>query len=782
MLNQNVNIQSEVFSGEIKRMFRDCPKPDGWFGCFFETRKHGDIKLTGVTNLPLEDGMMLEITAHQVKKYGDVSWVADDIKIKTDDRKSIVALLSSSVFQGIGQMTARRIYDEFGANCFEVIKNEPERLYDIPSMTANKVTALREGLQGLDLEIELITLCPKFTAKERSAIIEKYGDKTTTLLKSNPYRILYDFKRDDDGVSFEFPKVDDIALGIGLPAHSMERVYEALSYTAVQMLEETGDSYLSLSDNNVYQSWLFRTRENLSNAPVHPFEISQKASSIKDWGKMVLIQETNGLGQTEYLLCDTVGYEAEKTLARFIAKKTTEDSLLNTTESEIRTWIDGFEKHTGKVLDDIQRQAVVTSLLSRISVITGGPGRGKTMVVECIAYCFGCYFRSNNYISLDSITLCAPTGKAVARMKSVKNSYCNEPQTIDRLIWTTSKPFSSRLVIIDEVSMVGFRKMAAFSSLLKNAQVIFIGDPDQLPSIEQGDVLKDLLAMPQIKSTKLIKCYRTAKDGKVIIENAEKVNVGNYNLVSDNNFFMRYDNDDENSRAMLIAQYAHYMKNGGYGSSEIAVLCPMKKGVLGSTFLNYELQRIFNKDGKPVDNTMYFVDKNLKTTFRVGDRVMQIENDKQKQWFMYDNNRKRMVKGTGVYNGDVGTITGVDYRFFNSDPYMTVLMDDGREVSYEPDEYDELTLAYAMTIHKSQGSEYPIVLLACPQGLVYTQGTFASRNLLYTGMTRAKEVVEIIGSVQGVNRMIGTKIERRRTRLCQMVNVVLSKTEKSEVL
>ena len=594
---------------------------------------------------------------------------------------------------------------------------------------------------------------PYFKQSEYKAIVDKYGSTALDILTENPYRLLHDFDRFDDNVVFNFQDVDRFALYICNTIDTSVRLSEAVSYAVSNTVYDSKGSFIDLANYDTYM-YLIGDVYRLLCASVPLANVKAHIDDIAGCDTVTLKRFTDSLGNNHAFLFNKDDYKIEKSLAEFIEDSLNDEPIIDCDESEIMNYILEFEDKHDTKLDEIQKSAVINALTNRFSVITGGPGRGKTTIIRCITYCILCLDDSH----LGNTILLAPTGKAVSRMREVAD-YCKDtPLTIDRLLCLDVDSYKNRFVIVDEVSMVGFRKMARLMGKLPNSQFVLIGDANQLPSIDAGDLLRDLCDNPEIPVVRLVNCYRTSDDGQLIIDNADRINNGNLNLLVDNKSFLITPIGDDNvSLNYVLNTYNHYVTDLGVDMSDIAVFCPFNKPPFGTSVLNAKLQEMFNQSGVKIKQLIHNYGKSLSTEFRVGDRVIQTKNNKD----------------LGVYNGDVGVI--VDYESGSSDNEVnvTVLFDNGLEVVYHRGDYEDLSLAYALTIHKSQGSEYKVVILYIPSGTYITHADFLSKNMLYTGVTRAKERVHIIGHSETIGGMILNTLPKRPTALNYFLSGVL---------
>lgn len=739
-------------TGTIKKLGKDCPKPDGWFCLLFSGTDGKEFWATGKTDYAITVGLSVQITVRETIGREGPQYEVTSIKPDVSTRKGFVAFLSSPMFVGIGKVTALKIYAEFGDKCIDVIKNEPEKLKTL-GLTEAAINSLIKGVNHNRTYSDLFDSYPYFKQSEYKAIVDKYGSTALDILTENPYRLLHDFDRSDDNVVFNFQDVDRFTLYICNTIDTSVRLSEAVSYAVSNTVYDSKGSFIDLANYDTYM-YLIGDVYRLLCASVPLANVKAHIDDIANCDTVTLKRFTDSLGNSHAFLFNKDDYKIEKSLAGFIEDSLNDEPIIDCDESEIMDYIAEFEDKHNTKLDEIQKSAVINALTNRFSVITGGPGRGKTTIIRCITYCIRCL---NKQLS-DRTLLLAPTGKAVSKLREVSD-YCKDtPLTIDSLLYLDVDSHKKRFVIVDEVSMVGFRKMARLMGKLPNSQFVLIGDANQLPSIDAGDLLRDLCDNPEIPVVRLVNCYRTPDDGQLIIDNADRINNSNLNLLVDNKSFLITPIGDDNvSLNYVLNTYNHYVTELCVDMSDIAVFCPFNKPPFGTSVLNAKLQEMFNQSGVKIKQLTHNYGKSLSTEFRVGDRVIQTKNNKD----------------LGVYNGDVGVIVDYESGASDNEVNVTVLFDNGLEVVYHRGDYEDLSLAYALTIHKSQGSEYKVVILYIPSGTYITHADFLSKNMLYTGVTRAKERVHIIGHSETIGGMILNTLPKRPTALNYFLSGVL---------
>ncbi|MCR4656774.1 MAG: ATP-dependent RecD-like DNA helicase [Lachnospiraceae bacterium] len=675
-----------------------------------------------------------EYTEHQI--YGEQFLVRTYEAKAPEGEEAFIRYLGSGAVKGVGPKLAAKIVDRFKEDTFRIIEEEPERLAEIKGISLKKARDIAvQIVEKQDLRRAMIFL-QKYGLSDAlsTKVYKRYGEGVYSILSENPYRLAEDI----EGVGFK--TADEIAQKIGVIPDSDQRIRCGTLYVLREALSE-GYCYLP-------KDLLIDRASDLLQADRETVWIQIKNLAID---KKAVIREQND----EICVYDGHFYFLELLCAKRlfdlnVACETDEDMI----EGRIRC----LEKREKIVLDDIQRTAVIKAVMNGVTVITGGPGTGKTTIINMILK----YFIDMG----NDILLCAPTGRAAKRM-SEATGY--EAGTIQRLLHLTpnsggqgfyygkneDEPLEADLVIVDEMSMVD---ISLFSSLLKallpGTRLILVGDTDQLPSVGPGAVLNDIISSGTFSGSTVIlkKIFRQAGESDIIV-NAHKINNGEH-ISLDNksrDFFFLERNDISqilNNIVILVRdKLPRYINASPF---DVQVLTPMKKGALGVESLNPVLQRYLNPpgDGKKEKETGSGV------IFREGDKVMQLKNNYQLAWEVKSRNGIVVDSGTGIFNGDMGIVKEIS----DFSETVTVEYDGSRLVRYPYGELDELSLAYAVTVHKSQGSEYPAVVMPLfngPMLLFY-------RNLLYTGVTRAMKCVVLIGSRQRIEQMIDNADKHHR--------------------
>ncbi len=680
-----------------------------------------------------------ETVIHPV--YGEQMKVSAYEFVAPTDEAAMEKYLGSGAIKGIGAALARRIVEKFGADTFRIIEEEPERLSEVRGISERSAMSITQQIiEKREIRNAVIFLQQYgMTFRMAARVYREYGTRLYTIIRENPYRL----SEDIDGIGFK--TADAIALHSGIPQDSEFRIRAGILY-ALSRAIGLGHTYLP-------QDELILASENLLETEISDFTHILEELEIDK--KILIIRK--GVEKRVYLRSF---YRMEQETAQMISDMNLEDRSLS--DQEIDEKLVVLQKQQKITLDDLQHQAAHTAVKNGVTVITGGPGTGKTTIINIMIS----YFLREG---LD-IMLAAPTGRAAKRMTEATGF---EAQTIHRMLEVSGNPAEGRsgvifqrnsempletdVVIIDEMSMVDIMLMhALLRAMTPGMRLILVGDVNQLPSVGPGEVLKELIDSDCFPVVRLTRIFRQAEESDIIV-NAHRINEGKIveKKPSKDFLFILRDNAGQITGAAITLLREKLPGYVGADSRELQVLTPMRKGVLGVENLNKVLQEAMNPPS-PKKNEKEFPSGIL----REGDKVMQIRNDYQTEWEI--DGSFPPVRGTGVFNGDMGVIRRIS--FFEES--ITVLFDDGRRVEYPFSAAEELELAYAVTIHKAQGSEYPAVimpLLSGPQLLM-------TRNLLYTGVTRARKCVCIVGSYETFCRMIeNDRLEMRYSGLRDML-------------
>lgn len=657
-----------------------------------------------------------------------------------EDQEAIERYLGSGAIKGIGLAMAARIVRRFREDTFRIIEEEPERLAEVKGISERKAMGIASQVnEKRDLRQAMIFLQQfGITMNLAVKIYNKYGQEVYGILKENPYRLADDI----EGVGFR--TADDIAAKAGIRTDSDFRVRSGILYTLLQASGE-GHTFLPQEELTAKTSELLGIDKDIIEKNYMDLSIERKII-MKQSGEQTQIYSASFY----YMEANTATMLRELDIAYDVA------------DAEIEQRIHNIEKQTGMQLDEHQVQAVKEAVRNGLLVITGGPGTGKTTTINTIIR----YFEMEGM----DIFLAAPTGRAAKRMSETTGF---EARTIHRMLELNggmegsagferneTNPLETDLVIIDEMSMVDITLM---NSLLKaiapGTRLILVGDINQLPSVGPGSVLKDIIQSEAFNVVMLTKIFRQASTSDIIV-NAHKINRGEEvsldNKSMDFFFLKRYEADIIiNVVLQLVKQkLPKFVDATPY---DIQVLTPMRKGLLGVERLNGILQQYLNPPDKSKREK-----EHGDMVFREGDKVMQTKNNYQLEWEIRTKFGLTVDKGMGIFNGDMGIITEIN-DFAET---MTVEFDEGRKVEYSYKLLDELELAYAITIHKSQGSEYPAVVIPLLSG----PSMLMNRNLLYTAVTRARKCVTLVGNDTTFNQMIqNTSQQKRYSGLCDRI-------------
>lgn len=691
------------------------------------------------------EGEMVEVTGEYVvhplyKRQLKISSIKE---VEPEDTVQVERYLGSGAIKGIGEALAKRIVKMFGDDTFRIAQEEPERLAEVKGISLKKAYDIGEQIARKRDMREAMMFMQEYGISQNlgNKIYQRYGAQVYKILKENPYRLAEDI----DGVGFKI--ADEIASKVGIDISSEFRIRCGLIYTLNTM------SY----DGNCYYP---------------KDELFAKTAALLDIDTLVMDTQLQNLAMDHKVVVKVVDDVERVYLPLFYREETKcADKLLELRDSydsdfskksanDLMMQIEETEKSMNIDLDMLQKQATVKCLKNGVFILSGGPGTGKTTTINMIIRMFEEYH-------LDFM-LAAPTGRAAKRMTE---STGYEARTIHRLLEVGgdtsdgSKPYFDRnednplevdAIIVDEMSMVDIHLMVALLNAIEpGTKLVLVGDVDQLPSVGPGQILRDILLSECFESEKLEKIFRQDNESH-IVSYAYSINKGQQIDFSKKypDFFLL-----EKNEPAVIYDYIEVLikdklpKQFNINPLDTQILTPMRKGAIGVEVLNPILQARLNP---PDSSKKEYLHGDI--IFREGDKVMQIKNDYNLEWEVVGKYNIPIESGTGVFNGDVGKIAEINTYIKE----VTVEFDDGRRARYSYENMDELEHAYAVTIHKSQGSEYPVVILPILPG----PRMLMSRNLLYTGITRAKECVIIIGSSETVGSMISQDmIQRRYTSL-----------------
>ncbi len=641
---------------------------------------------------------------------------------------AILKYLSSRTIKGIGPSIALKIVGQYGVDTFDVIENHPEWLAEIPGISLKKAKAMSEDFKAQFGLRTVMMFCRDFFGPATAVkIYKRWGGGAIDIIKRNPY-ILCD---EIHGIGFE--KADVVAKSLGIDNYKEERLKAGVKYVLFYNGTQHGHVFIPRDKLIPAACDMLNTEEDMTNKAVDELILSGG-----------LVQKTFNGRKCIYL---NTYYEAEKYSSDKL--QMLDNFCPKIDISDIGRMIMRIESDFGVEYAAMQKKAIVNSINNGVMVLTGGPGTGKTTVIRAVIR----VFEDLGY----KIALAAPTGRAAKRMSE---STFHEAKTIHRLLEmdysndkmpvyrrNESSKLEENVIIIDEASMVDIMLFEALLRAIKpGARLILIGDSDQLPSVGAGNVLNDIIKSDRFNTVELKEIFRQDEES-LIITNAHAINEGEYpKLTSKNSDFFFLAREDDEAIARTVAELCAVRLPKTYGKeivNDIQVITPSRKGNAGTEMLNNLLQRVMNPKSE------YKKEKKVRDiVFREGDKVMQIKNNYDIEW---ENEEK---DGIGIFNGDIGTIKNIDVK----NEKMKIVFDDNRYVDYDFSLLDELEHAYAITVHKSQGSEYPVVIIP----MYSFTPRLMTRNLLYTAVARAQKMVIMVGKASVVQRMVDTNRPTKR--------------------
>ena len=687
----------------------------------------------------ISEGEMVEATGTMIEHpvYGEQLQV-ESYEIKTpEDNTAIERYLGSGAIKGVGAALAARIVKKFKADTFRIMEEEPERLAEVKGISEKMAMAIGEQVEAKKEMRQAMMFLQEYGISMNLAvkIYQEYGPRMYSVLKENPYRLADDIP----GVGFKM--ADEIAQRAGLFTDSDYRIKSGIFYTLLQAVGN-GHTYLPEKELKANAAELLQ---------IHPEDMDKHLMDLQMEKKIIV----KGLPEGERIIYSSQYYYLELNAAKMLWDLNIRGEIPRET---IEKRLEQIQASESIELDEMQQQAVLEAVNSGLLIITGGPGTGKTTTINTIIQ----YFEMEGM----EIQLAAPTGRAAKRMTEATGY---EARTIHRMLELTGvpgekevtgmhferneeNPLDADVIIIDEMSMVDINLLY---SLLKaipvGTRLILVGDVNQLPSVGPGNVLRDIIDSGQFNVVKLTKIFRQAAESDIIV-NAHRINDGlqiPLGKPSRDFLFIKRDTPDAIISAMItlvqkkLPDYVHA------DPMEIQIMTPMRKGALGVERLNQILQSFLNPPDKKK------AEKELNgTIWRIGDKVMQIKNNYQMEWEIRNRYGIPADKGMGVFNGDIGRIREIN-EFAET---ITVEFDEGRMAEYLFKQTEELELAYAITIHKSQGSEYPAVVIPVHSG----PRMLMNRNLIYTGVTRARTCVCLVGIPETFQAMADNTMEQKR--------------------
>ena len=712
----------------------------------------GEEELTCVGTFPvLTMGASVELTGSYIQHpvYGKQFQVSVLTEKMPEDAMAMERYLGSGAIKGIGAALAARIVRRFGKDTLHIVEEEPERLAEVKGISEKKAREIAmQVAEKADMRKAMMFLQKYGISLNLGArIYQKYGETVYSVLQENPYRLADDIS----GIGFKI--ADEIAYRIGIHTDSDYRIRSGMMYT---LLQASRDGHVYLPKEELFQKSSELLGVDSSYMEKHLMDLSVDRKLIQ--------KEKNG----EILVYPTLYYYLELNTARMLKEL---DILYPEEPEMMNKQILQIGKETETVLDEMQKKAVTEAACHGLFILTGGPGTGKTTTINAIIR----YFEGQGA----EIRLAAPTGRAAKRMTEATGY---EAQTIHRLLELSGmpedndqnaqavhfernaeNPLEADVIIIDEMSMVDIQLMhSLLQAVIAGTRLILVGDENQLPSVGPGNVLHDIIQSQAFPVIELTKIFRQASESDIVV-NAHKINRGEQILLNNKSrdffFLKRYDADIiiRVVIALIQEKLPRYVEAKPF---DIQVLTPMRKGLLGVERLNQILQRYLNPPDAAKKER-----ESMHGLLREGDKVMQIRNNYQMEWEIRGRYGIPIEKGIGIFNGDTGILRTIN-EFAET---AEVEFEDGRWAEYSFKQLEELELAYAITIHKSQGSEYPAVVIPILSG----PKMLLNRNLLYTAVTRARKCVTVVGSEETLREMIRNEKQQQRyssldQRICEM--------------
>lgn len=683
-----------------------------------------DSDITIVGTMPFfNEGDRIEVVGDLIyhDKYGEQINVKNVRLKKPSDRESIIKYLASGNIKGIGKKTAEAIYDIFGKESLDILYKNPDKLLKVEGIGKKKLADIklsaeetRDSRKSLEF-LQSLRISYNLSMK----IYNKYGENTIDIVKSNPYKLIEDIK----GIGFSM--ADNLARNMQMESNSPFRLSAGLRYVIDYEADFNGHTSLEITYLIDEASRLLKADTNLISAQIEADLLS---------GKLELVE----IEEKSYVYSKSL-YKAEKSVAMAIAKK-----IKDTYEFDIEI------NEDLRIYSKEQKEAIKSAFCNMLLVITGGPGTGKTTIINAITT----ILEKNNL----SYALAAPTGRAAKRMQEATDSEAN---TIHRLVgirpdmpiaeYNEENPIDKDYIIVDEMSMVDiFLMKSLLDAIGENTALILVGDSDQLPSVGPGNVLSDILSS-NAKSIRLKKIFRQAGQSNIIV-NAHRINEGNYPILNQPNKDFFFINTSANDFNKMLLQLIENRLPNFYKLDpikDIEVLALSRKTAWGVDAINKSIQEALNKE-------KLFLKINDRI-FKLHDKVMQVRNN-------YDlRAQNHVTNDDGVYNGDIGIITNID----TDEESLEVQFDDGKIVKYKKEDIKDLDLSYAITVHKSQGSEFKCVIIPMMQ----VAPMLLTRNLFYTGVTRAKGLVILLGDKRYIKKMVdNNRANVRNSNLTYWIN------------
>ena len=689
-----------------------------------------DEYITATGKFPIiNEGEWVELNGKFIlnKKYGE-QFAVDSVKLSPPNTKEgIIRYLSSGLIAGVGPITAANIVNKFGEATLDIIRYNPDRLAEVKGVSVRKAQDICKAYEEVHQMQNAVMIMQQYHISTNLAIkiYNQYGEGTEDILKNNPYKMVEDI----DGVGFF--TADRIAMAMGVPENSDFRIRAGILHVLKENSDKNGNTCMQTMAliEGVFEILKIPDLQDRLEMLIDKlvFDSYLKKFEIED----------------EEFVCLSQYYKIEKVLADTLLLL---DGDSGSIELDVDSDISLYEQTSGIQMHEHQKAAVRIAVNNGVSIITGGPGTGKTTIIKCILQIFKNMGKK--------VKLMAPTGRAAKRLSE---STGEDASTIhralemvggedSRFIFNSQNKLSYDVIIVDEVSMVDSQLMYYLvRSFKRGAKLVLVGYKDQLASVGAGIVLAEILASGCFATMCLTQIYRQSEDSLIIV-NAHEINNGKMPKLDNKSrdfFFEKREDNESVLNSIIEMSVSRIPKFLNIDSSNIQVLAPMKSGVVGIDNINKCLQEKIN----PPSLTKFEIETD-KVIYRKGDRVMQTSNNYERSW------ERNGVFGSGVFNGDIGVIRDVNLQTSE----VEILFEDGRVARYIKADLGEITLSYAITIHKSQGSEFDVIIVPVVSG----PPMLLTRNLLYTAVTRAKKMVVLIGTKQCVARMVNNNYTKIR--------------------
>lgn len=678
-------------------------------------------------------------------KYGIQFRFENYKEVVPETESGIIAFLASGMIRGVGRKTAELIVGRFGKDTLTVMEKDPSRLLEVDGIGEKKLEAIRESF-GKHIELSAVIMFLQengIPASYAGRIYRRYGAHAVSLIRENPYRLA------DEIWGIGFKTADSLASGLGMEKDSRMRIRAGIKYV-LSRESLNGHTYLGMEELTEWTARMLELSSEAVEEELQPLAMEEEIRIERLEGRVCVF--LMGFYQAETRVCSD--------LIRLIGEE--HKPLF----ADVEGLILRAESRMGIRLEEEQIRAVESAAENGVCIITGGPGTGKTTIINTIVR----MFEASGF----EIALAAPTGRAAKRITETSGF---EAKTLHRLLEYSrlgegdegmyfardeESPLEADVVIVDEASMIDILLMKALLCAMKpGSRLVLVGDADQLPPVGAGNVLRDMIDSEMVHTVKLNRIFRQAQESLIVV-NAHRINHGEYPYYNEKDkdfFFLRKAGEQRILETILdlcsTRLPAYY--EGLDPVRDIQVISPVKKGLTGTINLNKELQETLNPPREDLNEKQ--IGSRL---FREGDKVMQIRNNYDIAWRRIDD----FSEGEGIFNGDIGFIQRIDPEMNE----ITVVFEETRAAVYDATRFDELELAYAVTVHKSQGSEYPLVVMP----MTWIPPIMATRNLLYTGVTRARKMVTLVGDPAVMNQMVdNNRITQRNSGLKSRLRVFL---------